>query len=113
MRKSGRRALERIEPAHEGNVLPSTGVLFDCAGGIGSVSRGAAMAFAAAEVKRRIRLFHGLAGEARVIAKTMHDLKSRRVMLFIAASYERMAKNLENAAERLSLPITLSPRLSP
>jgi hypothetical protein len=34
-------------------------------------------------------------------------------MLFIAASYERMAKNLENAAEQLSLPITLSPRLSP
>jgi hypothetical protein len=77
------------------------------------LSRGAAMALATAEVKRRIRLFHGLAGEARVIAETMHDLKSRRAMLFIAASYESMAKNLENAAEHLSLPIALSPRLSP
>jgi hypothetical protein len=63
------------------------------------------MALAAAEVKRRIRLFLGLAGEARVIAETMHDLKSRRAMLFIAASYESMAKNLENAAEHLSPPM--------
>jgi hypothetical protein len=62
------------------------------------------MALATAEAKRRIRLFHGLAGEARVIAETMHDLKSRRAMLFIAASYESMAKNLENAAEHLSCP---------
>mgnify|MGYP003694423345 CR=1 FL=1 len=58
-------------------------------------------------------LLLGLAGEARVIAETMHDLKSRRAMLFIAASCESMAKNLENAAEHLSLPIALSPRLSP
>jgi hypothetical protein len=71
------------------------------------------MALAAAEVKRRIRLLHGLAEEVRVIAEAMHDLKSRRAMLFVAASYERMAKHLENAAEHLSLPITLSPRLSP
>jgi hypothetical protein len=71
------------------------------------------MALEAADFERRIRCLHGLAEEVRTIADAMHDLKSRRSMLMIAASYERMAKHLEQAAEHLSLPMTRSPRLSP
>jgi hypothetical protein len=71
------------------------------------------MALAAIEFERRIRMLHGLAEEVRVIAKAMHDLKSRRTMLLIAASYERMAEHLEKAAGQMSLPIMRSPRLSP
>ena len=71
------------------------------------------MALATAEFERRIRLLHGLAEEVCVIAEAMHDRKSRRTMLLIAASYERMAEHLEKAAGHLSLPIMRSPQLSP
>jgi hypothetical protein len=69
------------------------------------------MALVVAEVKRRIRFLHGLAEEVRTVAKAMHDLKSRRTMLMMAAAYERMAEHLE--LEHLSLPTKPSPRLSP
>jgi len=49
----------------------------------------------------------------RTVAEAMHDLKSRRTMLLIAASYDRMAEHLENAGEHLSLPLKSSPRLCP
>ena len=73
------------------------------------------MAREAAAFERRIRFLHGLAEEVRIVAEAMHDLKSRRTMLLIAASYDRMAEHLENAGEHLSLslPITSSPRLCP
>ena len=71
------------------------------------------MALEGADFERRIRFLHGLAEEVRTIAEAMHDLKSRQTMLLIAASYERMAEHLENAAEHLSLPTIRSPRLSP
>ena len=71
------------------------------------------MALEGANFARRIRILHGLAEEVRTIAEAMHDLKSRQTMLLIAASYQRMADQLENAAEHLSLPIIRSPRLSP
>ena len=71
------------------------------------------MALVVGEVKRRIRFLHGLAEEVRTVAKAMHDLRSRRTMLMMAAAYERMAEHLEQAPEHLSLPIKPSPRLSP
>ena len=71
------------------------------------------MALEGANFARRIRILHGLAEEVRTIAEAMQDLKSRQTMLLIAASYQRMADQLENAAEHLSLPIIRSPRLSP
>ena len=71
------------------------------------------MAREAAAFERRIRFLHGLAEEVRAVAEAMHDLKSRRTMLLIAASYDRVAEHLENAGEPLSLPITSSPRLCP
>ena len=71
------------------------------------------MALEAAEFERRIRFLQGLAEEVRPIADAMHDLKSRRSMLMIAASYERMAEHLEQAAEHLSLLLTRSPPVSP
>ena len=71
------------------------------------------MALQTANFERRIRYLHGLAEEVRTIAEAMRDLNSRRTMLVIAASYERMAEHLEQAAEHLSLPLEPSPRLSP
>jgi len=70
------------------------------------------MALEVADFERRIRFLHGLAEEVRTIAEAMHDLDSRRTMRVIAASYERMAEHLEQAAEQLSLPVRPSPRLS-
>jgi len=71
------------------------------------------LALTATELARRILLLHGLAEEARVVAAAMRDLTCRRMMLTIAASYERMAEHLEIAQDHLSLPITPSPRLCP
>jgi acyl-CoA reductase-like NAD-dependent aldehyde dehydrogenase len=71
------------------------------------------MALEGADFERRIRFLHALAEEVRTNAEVMHDLDSRRTMLVIAASYERMAEHLEQAAEHLSLPLRPSPRLSP
>ena len=49
------------------------------------------MALTATELARRILLLHGLAEEARVVAAAMRDLTCRRMMLTIAASYERIS----------------------
>jgi hypothetical protein len=71
------------------------------------------MALGAARFERRIRFLHALAEEVRTVAKAMGDAEARRGMYLTALAYERMAEHLEHAAEHLSLPITLSPRLSP
>ena len=71
------------------------------------------MALGGARFERRIRFLHDLAEEVRTIAEAMGDAEARRGMFLTARAYERMAEHLEYAAEHLSLPITLSPRLSP
>jgi hypothetical protein len=61
----------------------------------------------------RIRRLHDRADTVRTAAEGMHDLNYRRTMCLTAESYERMARQLKNAAELLSLPEEPSPRLSP
>ena len=61
----------------------------------------------------RVRRLHDLAEQIRGVAEAMHDLEFRRTMLLTAASYERMANQLESLTRHLSLPEEPSPRLSP
>jgi hypothetical protein len=61
----------------------------------------------------RVRRLHHLAKQVRTVAEAMHDLEYRRTMLLTAASYERMANQLESLTRHLSLPEEPSPRLSP
>jgi len=61
----------------------------------------------------RVRRLHDLAKQIRGVAEAMHDLECRRTMLLTAASYERMANQLESLTRHLSLPEEPSPRLSP
>jgi hypothetical protein len=61
----------------------------------------------------RIQLLYRLAEKVRTVAEAMHDLNFRRTMYLTAASYDRMAKQLDERNGLLSLPVTRSPRLSP
>jgi hypothetical protein len=71
------------------------------------------MALGAARFERRIRFLHDLAEKSAPSRKLWAMAEARRGMFLTARAYERMAEDLEHAAEHLSLPITLSPRLSP
>jgi hypothetical protein len=61
----------------------------------------------------RVRRLHDLAEQIRGVAEAMHDLECRRTMLLTAASYKRMANQLEPLTRHLSLPEEFSPQLSP
>jgi len=65
------------------------------------------------KLESRVRRLHDLAKQIRGVAGAMQDPGCRRTMLLTAASYERMANQLESITRHLSLPEEPSPGLSP
>jgi hypothetical protein len=67
----------------------------------------------ATNFESRIRLLHDLAEKVRTLAEATHDINFRRTMYLTAASYERMAKQLDYRTGHGSLPEEPGPHLSP
>ena len=67
----------------------------------------------ATNFESRIRLLHDLAEKVRILAEAMHDLNFRRTMYLTAATYERIAKQLDYRRGHGLLPEEPGPHLSP